>query len=76
VLRDDTSIANRELILLGHGYSGEEEIYLGFYTYQNAGADWYSLCVTAALWNAALAAGWEQAATNVLRKNGGIKHLR
>ena len=43
VLRYDVSIANRELILKGVGYSGEEEIFVGFRTYQNADADYYNL---------------------------------
>ncbi|MBB3103802.1 hypothetical protein [Azomonas macrocytogenes] len=43
VLRYDTSVANRELILKGAGYSGEEEIFVGFRTYQNASADYYNL---------------------------------
>ncbi len=45
VMRYDTSIANRELILKGQGYSGAEEIYVGVRTYQDAGADYYNLCV-------------------------------
>ena len=45
VMRYDTSIANRELILKGQGYSGTEEIYIGVRTYQNASADYYNLCV-------------------------------
>jgi hypothetical protein len=47
VLRYDTSTANRELILKGVGYTGEEEIFVGFRTYQDASADYYNL-VTAA----------------------------
>ncbi|AQZ95565.1 hypothetical protein ACFSB1_01060 [Halopseudomonas phragmitis] len=43
VLRYDTGPANRELILKGVGYSGEEEIFVGFRTYQNADADYYNL---------------------------------
>ena len=43
VLRYDTSIDNRELILKGVGYSGEEEIFVGFRTYQNPAADYYNL---------------------------------
>ncbi|MFP5423425.1 MAG: hypothetical protein ACLGID_18460 [Gammaproteobacteria bacterium] len=43
VLRYDTVSANRELILKGVGYSGEEEIFVGFRTYQDAGADYYNL---------------------------------
>lgn len=45
VMRYDTSIANRELILKGQGYSGTEEIYIGIRTYQDASADYYNLCV-------------------------------
>lgn len=43
VLRYDTAPANRELILKGSGYTGEEEIFVGFRTYQDAGADYYNL---------------------------------
>lgn len=45
VMRYDTSIANRELILKGEGYTGTEEIYVGVQTYQDASADYYNLCV-------------------------------
>ncbi len=45
VMRYDTSVANRELILKGKGYTGTEEIYVGVRTYQNASADYYNLCV-------------------------------
>ena len=45
VMRYDTSIANRELILKGEGYTGTEEIYIGVRTYQDASADYYNLCV-------------------------------
>lgn len=45
VMRYDTSITNRELILKGQGYSGTEEIYVGVRTYQDASADYYNLCV-------------------------------
>lgn len=45
VMRYDTSIANRELILKGNGYTGTEEIYVGVRTYQDASADYYNLCV-------------------------------
>lgn len=45
VMRYDTSIENRELILKGQGYSGTEEIYVGVKTYQDASADYYNLCV-------------------------------
>lgn len=43
VLRYNDVSANRELILKGSGFSGEEEIFVGFRTYQNAGADYYNL---------------------------------
>lgn len=43
VLRYDTSVANRELILKGFGLSGEEEIFVGFRTYQDISADYYNL---------------------------------
>ena len=39
VLRYDTVSFNRELILKGVGYTGEEEIFVGFRTYQNSSAD-------------------------------------
>lgn len=43
VLRYNTAPANRELILKGSGYTGEEEIFVGFRTYQDASADYYNL---------------------------------
>jgi hypothetical protein len=43
VLRYDTAPSNRELILKSIGYTEEEEIYVGFRTYQSAGADYYNL---------------------------------
>lgn len=43
VLRYNTSIANRELILKGSGLSGVEEIFVGFRTYQDANNDYYNL---------------------------------
>lgn len=43
VLRYSTVPANRELILKGAGYTGEEEIFVGFRTYQDAGADYYNM---------------------------------
>ncbi|WP_151823798.1 hypothetical protein [Acinetobacter bereziniae] len=45
VMRYDTTIANRELILKGQGFTGTEEIYVGVRTYQDANADYYNLCV-------------------------------
>jgi len=44
VLRYDTVPANRELILRGSGFTGTEEIFVGFRTYQDAAADYYNLC--------------------------------
>lgn len=43
VLRYNDVAANRELILKGVGYSGTEEIFVGFRTYQDASADYYNL---------------------------------
>ncbi|SFB48399.1 hypothetical protein [Azotobacter beijerinckii] len=43
VLRYDTVSTNRELILKGSGLSRTEEIFVGFRTYQDAGADYYNL---------------------------------
>lgn len=43
VLRYDTAPANRELILKGVGYTGAEEIFVGFRTYQDSSADYYNL---------------------------------
>ncbi|UYZ84281.1 hypothetical protein MTZ49_01490 [Entomomonas sp. E2T0] len=48
-VRYDTTIDNRELILKGTGYSGDDEIYLCFYCYQNANSDYYNLAVGTAL---------------------------
>lgn len=45
VMRYNTTVANRELILKGKGYTGTEEIYVGVRTYQDASADYYNLCV-------------------------------
>lgn len=45
VMRYDDTVANRELILKGEGYTGTEEIYVGVRTYQDASADYYNLCV-------------------------------
>lgn len=47
VLRYNTAPANRELILKGVGYTGEEEIFVGFRTYQNAAADYYNIVAAA-----------------------------
>ena len=47
VLRYNTASANRELILKGAGYTGEEEIFVGFRTYQDASADYYNLVAAA-----------------------------
>ena len=43
VMRYSTSVADRELILKGQGFSGTEEIYIGFRTYQSSSADYYNL---------------------------------
>lgn len=43
VLRYDTTPANRELILKGPGFSGTEEIFVGFRTYHNVASDYYNL---------------------------------
>lgn len=45
VMRYETSVANRELILKGKGFTGNEEIYVGISTYQDASADYYNLSV-------------------------------
>lgn len=43
VMRYDTAPVNRELILKGVGYTGTEEIYVGFRTYHDVSADYYNL---------------------------------
>lgn len=43
VLRYDAVSANRELILKGLGLPGTEEVFVGFRTYQDSGADYYNL---------------------------------
>lgn len=43
VMRYDTVPVNRELILKGVGYTGTEEIYVGFRTYHDVSADYYNL---------------------------------
>lgn len=43
VLRYNTSLAERELLLKGSGHSGNEEIFVGFRTYQSVSADYYNL---------------------------------
>lgn len=45
VLRYDTVSAIRELIVQGDGYSTTEEIFIGFRSYQDVGADYYNLSV-------------------------------
>lgn len=45
VLRYETVADNRELILKGPGLSGDDEIYIGFRTYQSVSADYYNLLV-------------------------------
>lgn len=46
VLRYDTGVEPRELIVQGDGYSGTEEIYIGFRSYQSVGDDYYNLSVS------------------------------
>ena len=46
-MRYDTSGDNHELILKGEGLTGSEEIYVGFRTYQDAGADYYNIVAAA-----------------------------
>lgn len=41
--RYDTSGDNHELILMGEGLTGSEEIYVGFQTYQDSDADYYNI---------------------------------
>ena len=47
ILRYDDTIEPRELIVKGKGYSGTEEIFIGFRSYQSVGADYYNLSVAA-----------------------------
>lgn len=47
VLRYETGAPNRELILKAPGYTGNEEIFVGLRTYQNADADYYNLAAGA-----------------------------
>lgn len=47
ILRYDTAIANRELIMMAPGFSGTEEIFMGFRCYQNSSADYYNMTVAA-----------------------------
>lgn len=44
-LRYDTASAMRELIMRSSGLSGTEDIYIGFRSYQNVGADVYNVSV-------------------------------
>lgn len=45
ILRYNTAIANRELIMKAPGFSGTEEIYIGFRCYQDVANDYYNLTV-------------------------------
>lgn len=47
VMRYNVASANRELILKGEGFSGTDEIFVGFRTYQDAAADYYNLVAAA-----------------------------
>lgn len=49
ILRYNTTLANRELIIKGKGYSAKEEIYLCFYTYQSETADYYNIAMGTAI---------------------------
>ena len=43
VLRFDDTSTSHELILLGEGLTGSEEIFVGFRTYENVSADYYNI---------------------------------
>lgn len=43
--KDTMSNAERECLLKGKGFSGTEEIYIGFYDYYSAGNDYYNIAV-------------------------------
>lgn len=43
ILRFDDTSTSHELILQGEGLTGNEEIFVGFRTYENAGADYYNI---------------------------------
>lgn len=45
VLRYNTSIANRELIVMAPGLSGTEQIFCGVYCYQDVANDYYNIAV-------------------------------
>ena len=45
ILRYDTASFNRELIMKAPGLSGTEEIFMGFRTYHDVGADYYNMTV-------------------------------
>lgn len=45
ILRYDTGIANRELIMQAPGLDGTQEIFCGVHCYQDVGADYYNLAV-------------------------------
>lgn len=47
ILRYNTLLAMRELIAFSTGLSGTEEIFIGFRSYQDPGADYYNLSVAA-----------------------------
>lgn len=47
ILRYNTVLATRELIAFSTGLSGTEEIFIGFRSYQDVGADYYNLSVAA-----------------------------
>lgn len=43
ILRFDDTSTSHELILKGEGLTGDEEIFVGFRTYENAAADYYNI---------------------------------
>ena len=45
ILRYDTAITNRELLMMAPGLSGTEQIFCGVYCYQDSNADYYNLAV-------------------------------
>ncbi|OED39008.1 hypothetical protein AB833_17370 [Chromatiales bacterium (ex Bugula neritina AB1)] len=45
ILRYDTTVAKRELIMMAPGLSGSEQIFCGIYCYQDESRDYYNLAV-------------------------------
>ena len=47
VMRYDVSTDNKELILMGEGLTGDEQIYVGYRSYQSSTSDYYNIqCAT------------------------------